>query len=1065
MQKFYLLFLVLLLFSSVLKAQTRRISGTVTDEKNGAMPGVSIQVKGSTNGAETDVNGRYSIKVTNLQSVVIGAKFLGYNYQEKTVRPGKDTTLNFKLMPTNNSLDEVVVVGYGEQKKATLTGSVSTIDPKKIEDLPSLNLASSLVGQVPGLSINTASQRPGQPVTTVIRNPISFSKNGQGGGTLYVIDDVVRTLADFNLLDANEIESISVLKDAEAAIYGIDGGNGVIVVRTKKGKAGAPKISFSSSFGTENARQLPKMLNGLQLATWINDYHQVAAGQTPGNYIDANGYLNGDPTKKQAFWYTPDELGYFGDPANNSNYLKQEFHAANVEREAISISGGSDKVTYFIGGDYVNQNSNFSGVNSDKWGLRANVEAKPAKGLTVSLNLNDETSNSKSFWYKTKSTSENLDQDVISLTEVAPWQKYFINGYPALLNSSQGADNIDNVNVALFQNSNNYTSSLNYIMNILGKISYEIPGVDGLTASVSYNDNINNSFDKQYGTGFDYYRFSGLGDNNHIPGGTIVGSPVLITNGDRVRITPNYATAYQLDASLSYKHNFGNHHLNILGIYEQSENYFEGVNAEADGVIPTGLDNQNFTTGAQSSNQASDISESGKISYIGRVNYDYAGKYLAEAVFRRDGSTDLAPNRQYGNFGSASVGWVASEESFIKNNFTFIDLLKFRASLGLTGSDNTPAYEYAQYYNYGTGSSGGAVFGEGERGLGIKPTLIPNPYVTWDHQTKTDYGVDMAFLKNRLSVTADYYWNHNYDLLTGLSGSIPFTIGQTAPNENFAVVNTFGYEISVTWRDNIGKNWSYNISPFFAWSDDKNIREDLSPGLVGTIQDHTGKSDDQGVLGYKYTNMFRTQDEVNAFMAVHPGYNIFGQTPMPGMLNYADINGDGKIDINDLTYLSHKAANHNTFGFNFGGAYKSLSLNVVTGLSWGGQGVIPSNEITSFIAKDYTQNKAAFWNDHWTAENTNAKYPAPYYMSDYNVTSNFWFVSSFSWNIQTINLSYTLPAQWTKSLGVSSVRLYAVCNNAFSLYNPYPDGYRDPATGVLQYPELRSISLGLNVGF
>ena len=262
MRKICLLFSLLVLLGNVLKAQNRTVSGSVTDEKDGPLPGAAIRVKGSMASTVTDVNGKYSIQVTNLQNVVVGVSYIGYTYQEKTLKVG-EMNADFKLVPASNGLSEVVVVGYGEQKKATLTGSVSTIELKKVEDLPSLNLASSLVGQVPGLSVNTASQRPGQAVTVTIRNPVTYSKNGLGGNTLYVIDDVVRSVSDFNLLDPSEIESISVLKDAEASIYGIDGANGAIVVRTKKGKIGAPKISFSTSFGTENARQLPKIYSDI----------------------------------------------------------------------------------------------------------------------------------------------------------------------------------------------------------------------------------------------------------------------------------------------------------------------------------------------------------------------------------------------------------------------------------------------------------------------------------------------------------------------------------------------------------------------------------------------------------------------------------------------------------------------------------------------------------------------------------------------------------------------------------------------------------------------------------
>jgi TonB-linked SusC/RagA family outer membrane protein len=1081
MRKIYLLLSVMLLFSALLKAQNRTVTGTVTDEKSEPVPGASIQVKGSTAGAVTDVNGKYSIKVTNLQNVVIGVKFIGYNYQEKTLKPGELST-SFQLVPANNGLDEVVVVGYGEQKKATLTGAVGTIEIKKIEDIPSLNLAASLIGQTVNLGISQDS-RPGQAAVITVRNPQTFINSGSTS-PIYIIDDAKRTAADFNALDPNEIESISILKDYEASIYGVNGGNGAILVRTKKGSNGAPKISFSSSFGSANAIQLPKMLSGIQLATWLNDYTAEgvaysSAGVPSGNTIDQNGYINGVVTNKNSSWYTPDELAYISNPANNTNYLKQIFQAANVERDAVNISGGSDKVTYFIGADYVNQDSNFAGINSNKWGVRASVEAKPAKGLTVSLNLNEDQSYSRSFWYKTKSTSENLNQDVGSSLSTQPWVQHEINGFPVYLQST-ASYNADNVYIPLYQNSNNFTQSLNYSTNLQGKVSYEIPGVKGLTANVSYNKNINNAFPEQYGTNFLYYKFSGLGSNLHIPGGTMNPVPVPIANGDYVAIDPSYTTNYQLDAGLTYHRSFGKHNINFLALYEQQENNVNGVTTNFPNTIPGGLPNGNFTTGISSANQAnSQVAESGLLSYIGRLNYDYNNTYLAQVIFRRDGSTSFAPGNQYGNFGGISLGWVVSNEDFFKKTFTFVDQLKLRASVGILGSDQSSpsasGYTYLQQYNPQTGSSGGAVFDEADRGVGIKAAAINNPYITWDHQTKTDYGMDMQFLKSRLIVTTDYYWNHIYDGLTTLSASTPATVGNTVPPENYAIANNFGYELTVEWRDRISADWGYNIKAMYAWSDNKNIREDLSQGLIGTLQDHTGKSEDLGVFGYQSLGLIRTQADADAIIASRAAaaggasnVKIFGQTPQPGMINYADLNGDGIIttDNKDEKYLSNKSSNHNGVGLNLGFTYKSLSFNMVSGMSWGGQGQIPGSDFNGFNGnKDYTENKPVFWADHWTPQNTNAKYPAPYWTANYGATSNFWFVNSFSANIQNANVSYTLPTRWTKVIGVSSARLYVVCTNVVSLYNPYPDQYKYGSGGVYTYPMLRTVSIGLNAGF
>jgi len=1084
MRKIYLLFLVLLLLSNVLKAQNRTVTGTVTDEKNAPLPGVTVQVKGGLASTATDVNGTYSIKVTNLQNVVIGVKFLGYNYQEKTLKVGEKNA-DFKMTPSTSALDEVVVVGYGVQKKATLTGAVETIDVKKIEDIPSLNLASSLVGQVPAFAV-TQDNRPGQPATITVRNPVQF--NGVNGSTspIYIIDDIQRSAADFNALDPNEIESISILKDAEAAIYGVSGGNGAILIRTKKGKNGAPKISFSSSFGTANALELPKMMSGIQLATWINDYTQGAeeynqsTGAPTGNTINAQGYINGVLTNKSSAWYAPDELAYIANPANNTNFLSQVFHAADNEREALNISGGSDRTTYFIGADYVNQNSNFSGVNSNKWGVRANVETKPAKGLTVDMNLSEDQTYSRSFWYKTHGSTESLNQDVATALSSEPWIKHVINGFPVYVQSSTSSnDVVDNVYIPLYQASNNFTQTLNYVTNLLGKVSYDIPGVNGLTASYTFNDNINAGLPEQYGTNFNYYTFSGTGSNDHIPGGTMSLTPHAIANGDYYAIDPNFEKAYQMDAALNYHNSFGKNNISALGIYEQSANSLNGVITNFPTTIPGGLPNGNYTTGTATANQSNgEVAEGGEISYIGRLNYDYAGTYIAQATFRRDGTTNFPPTKQYGNFGSFSLGWVISNENFFKNSpLAFVDFLKFRASIGATGSNNTAAYQYLQQYNTTSGSSGGLVLNEADRGTGIKAATIDNPDVTWDHQTKTDYGMDATFLKNRLALTADYYWTHGYDMLGPLTSTTPFTVGNTVPTENYGSVNTFGYEITLKWKDQITPDWGYNITTFFSWSDDKILKEDISQGLVGTAQDRTGKSDDGGVFGYESLGIIQNQAQANQIIASRAAaaggaqnVKIFGMTPQPGMINYADLNGDGVIsntDLSDEKYLSNKANNHNELGFNFGTTYKSFSINVVTGMSWGGTGQISGADINGFngIKYDPTENKPVFWADHWTPENTTAKYPAPVWYTDYDVTSNFWFVSSFNCNIQNINISYTLPAKWTKVVGLASARLYGVCTNVVSLFNPYPDQYKYTSGSIFTYPELRTISLGLNASF
>jgi TonB-linked SusC/RagA family outer membrane protein len=1080
MRKIYLLFSVLLLLSinNVLHAQNRTVSGTVLDEKSEPLPGVTVQVKGSSAATVTDINGKYAIKVTNLQNVVIGVSFVGYSYQSKTLKVGEKNA-DFKLVPNANNLDEVVVVGYGIQKKSTLTGSVATINPKDVEDIPGLNFLSTLRGQTVNLSINQ-DNRPGQPSGQIsIRNPTSFST--VAATPLFIIDDQFRTQSDFDLLDASEIESISILKDAEAAVYGVSGGAGAIIVRTKKGKAGPAKITFSSQFGTASAVQLPKYLSGIQMAQWSNAYNQIGVqapqGVQTGNSIDANGYINGNVLNKNTSWYTPDELAYIANPANNQDWIKNYFHAADVEHENLTISGGSDKTTYFIAGDFTNQNSNFSGLENYKWGVRASVESRPAKGLTVGVNLDFNYSFDKEFWMKY--SQENLNNDVQMLQEHLPWLPYYINGNPVYAQGYQtNGATIDNVNFPLFQSSNNFEQHPSYITNLLAHVDYEIPGIKGLSVGMSFDNNINASFPTQYGTTFLYYTFAGLGDNGHIPGGA-PGKATQIANGNDITFNPDLIKTYQIDTKINYQHSFGKSNISAIALYEQKGANGDGVNTSVGSPIIGALPNYNFATGAQTANQANSIVfENATESFVERINYDYDGTYLAQISGRQDGTTNFAPGNRWGNFGQISLGWVVSNEKFLKNAAPWVDQLKLRADVGLLGANNVgpSAYQYFQQYNVKTGSSGGAVFNEGELGNGIAPASLPNPYATWDHKLETDYGVDMQFLRNRLAVTGDYYWTHGYDMLAATSAAVPLTVGNTAPVENYASANNFGTELTISWRDHISQDWGYNVTAFYGWSDDKNIREPQSAGVVGTIQDRTGKSDDGGIFGYESLGIIRTQaqaDQIISQRATAAGgaqnVKILGLTPAPGMINYADLNGDGVIsnDVKDQKYLSNKQSNHNQAGFNFGFTYKTVSLNVVTGLSWGGSATIPGNEITGNQGKgDLDENRLALWNQgYWTPETPNAKLPAPYYSTDYDVTSNFWMISSFSANISQVNLSYSLPVKWIKNVGLANARLFAQCSNVLSLYNPYPLDYRTPGAATNVYPLLRTITIGLNAGF
>ncbi|MBB6003761.1 TonB-dependent receptor [Arcicella rosea] len=1041
---------------SVIKKANTPVKGVVKDASGEAVAGVSVRVKGGKLGTVTDAKGAFSLDLPKGNETLIFTS-VGLKTQEVAVNGRSE--INLIMEDDVSALDEVVFVGYGQQKKINLTGAVATIDMKAIEDLAVGSLSAALVSQQPGVGVSGGTSRPGDNASITIRNPILFSKDGGSLRPLYVIDNVVRTEDDFNVMDVSEVENISILKDAAAAIYGARGAYGVVVVTTKRGKTGAPKFSYSTSYGTSDA-ELPKMMNGYELATYINDYNFKT---TTPNIL-----------------YSQDELDYF--KANSQDWLSQAWKSSSVTRHAFNVSGGTDKATYFAGITYNQQDGNFEKINFDRWTFRASTDIKVSNNVRVGLGLSGDIS--KKDRYLLKQGGSDNEKDYKSLIYAAPFIPAYIDGLP--VNITGGGSTSENFHFFEAQKSNNYLLAKNNGLNINAYIEYDVPFLKGLKAKMTYNRTFENNFGKEFGTRFLLYNFNMLGANKHIFGGGVRGTPTNISNSNRIFFSPNYSDSYQLNGYLNYDKTFGKHSISAIALFEQSETYSDGITSYLDNLVDGALDNAGYALGGTASGAGVGVineseSESGRLSFAGRLNYAYAGKYLAEFAVRRDASTNFAPENRWGTFPSLSVGWVISEEPFFKNNVRFVDFLKLRLSGGLTGMDNTRAYNWLKSYNL-IQTGNGPVFGGNLDRAGIfrLKNAMPNRDVRWDSDTKLNAGIDANFLQNRLSLGIDAFYDHRYNMLFTLVSSVPLTVGATLPSENFATVDGFGTEVSLGWTSKINKDWSYKVRGFFAWSDNKQVKVDLDKGLTGTYLDPTGRSTDQGVLAYKYLGMLRTQADVDALLAKYPNYTIDGVKPLPGMLYYEDFRGarnatpnpdgtysyaepDGKIDINDRQYLTNKQDNHYGFGMNFSTTYKRFSLSFAMGGSFGGQSMLESGARgwgTSAQVNAKT-NLPQHLTDHWTPENPNAKYPAPNYRGQNNLDSDFWFVSSFQMSVRTLNVSYELPANLLKKLNVNGARVYLTSTNPLNLYNPYT--YKQYSGAYDVYPTLRSFSVGLNL--
>lgn len=1031
--------------------QNRPITGKVTDEKGEPLAGVTVQVKGLKTSVTTNTDGTFSIEVPSGAATLVFS-FVGMERKEVSIA-GKDNFL-IQLKAVDNTLSDVVVVGYGTQKKSHLTGSVGSVDLGKVADIQVGSLSEVLKGQIPGVSVVGGYSRPGEASTIVIRNPLILAKDAPKD-PLFVIDDIIRTKNDFDLLDPSEVESINVLKDASAAIYGILGANGVVVVKTKRGKSGTASVSYSASVGLSDAPFMPKMMNGYQHAAYIN------------SYLGASKDWDATATAALAGYYTPDELDYF--KSHNYNWLDQAWQQSYDMRHALNISGGTEKATYFAGITYNEQNSNFEGLGYRRYSLRSSSDIKLTTGLKLGLALSANLSDRKNTF--NKQGNESLDNDWKTLIGQAQFNPPYINGMPILIQGAGTSSNINTYHYFAVHGLDNYTSSYGTGVNFQGQLSYEVPFIKGLKAAVNYNKNIGNSWGKQYGTKYDVYDFKKTGGNNHLLTDTVL-AKYTWSNGNRIRLNPSISNTYQLNTTVNYDRSFGKHTVGVLAGYEQSEAFTDGVAGMVEDVVIGGNDNQNFATGTQTSNETT--TEAGRMAYFGRLNYSFANKYLFEAQLRADASQKFAPENRWGYFPSFSAGWVISEEGFFDRFAAVVNYFKIRGSVGFLGMDATKDYQWLRSYAIQTGKA--AVFGgNNDRGLAVVSNVdLANRAVHWDNVNKYNAGIDLRFLRNRLNVSMDGYLDERSNMLNSLTTSPSILIGTSLPSENYGKANNFGLEGSASWRDNFGKNWSYNVTANFNWSDNKYILTDVAKGDIGTFKDPNGKSSDMGFYGYDYLGMFRSQADIDAYVKQYNITKMLGYTVdklRPGMLYYRDIRGaqdpatgkyagpDGIIDANDQDYLTAKESNHYGLGLNWGVSFKSLTLNVIMGMSWGG---INSVEASARKAGTAYSNRPAFWADNWTPENPNAYYPNPYWTSTYDIASDFWWRSSFSFRVTSFNLAYTLPKDLIRRVGFSNARLYLNGTNPLNFYNPFD--YKDNANGSYDvFPQLRTVSFGLNV--
>ncbi|MBS0028188.1 TonB-dependent receptor [Chitinophaga sp. 22321] len=1016
----------------------RIVTGKVTNEEAEALPGVTVHVKDRKIGTTTNAEGAFSISMPEGTNVLV-LSYVGMETQEVEVN-GKNN-LEIRMKNAGTTINDVVVVGYGSNTKRNVLQSVSTVAGAQLAEIPVATLSQSLAARAPGLFVTAGGGKPGRSSSVRIR---AYDGIGSALPPLYVIDGVIVDQLAFDGLDATEVENISILKDgAAAAVYGVRGANGVIVVTTRKGIAGPPKINFLSSYSIDEATKVPEMLSAYDQAVFINDYIR----HTDPNWQSSPAY------------FAQDELDYW--KSNSVNLLDKYFKRPQELRNTLNLSGGGEKATYFVSGTYYNGKGSFNNIEYQKYNLRARIDAQVSKDLSVSVNLNsDIRKDQKPYWRYDNDNDDMTDlysgllqqgkmkEDYITVDGKKYPVGNFTNWHPGeVVNSSRSYNR---------KRWNNYQALLD--------VTYRIPGVKGLKARGSFAYYNRSDFRKELNLPYTLYLFKSTGSKQHLVSNELDPGKIWDQNaGNWLR--ESYATSnfYQLNLYLDYARSFGKHNISATAVYEQSETNDDNFFARNQYLLAGDLDQLSL-----GSSDPKDFSlgggefDEGRLAGLGRVMYDYAGKYLLETAFRYEGSRYFIPSNRYAFFPSVSVGWRISEERFFKDNIRFINDLKLRGSWGMTGQEprfNTDGsinkqLQWEQYYR----KVNGAFFG----GLsnGIKIGTLPNEDITWAKKRSLEFGVDAQLLNRKVTLSATRFLNRRSDILTSRQQSIPTTFGASLPLVNYGIVESSGYELEIAYRNTLSKNVAVRASFNYGYATTKQVQIDEASNIQ-PYQSQLGRPAG-GLFALVATDIIRTQADLDKLPA---GYTINGAQPRLGMLNFRDIRGatsdkpDGKIDDNDKEFVANYSTPPSTFGIAAGITWKGLSVDVLVQ----GVGNYYRFRMTMNNAQWMEQGatSAAFWKDHWTPENPNAAYPIYGNYGGTNGESTFWMDNASFVRLKNLNIGWVLPSRVMKRTLLKDARIFFNGSNLFLLKDKIK--WYDPEGTMKAYPINRNYTFGINL--
>lgn len=1004
--------------SSRSAAQTT-VSGKVTTAQDPeGLPGVTINVKGTTQGVSTDERGNYQLTNVPANATLVFS-MVGMVSQEIAVN--NRTSINVTLESEVSGLDEVVVVGYGTQKKATKTGAISSVKGEDLKQAPVVNVENALAGRVPGVMGLNQGGEPGYDGSRILirgRNTL----NKDNAGPLIVIDGIPDR-GGMGRLDPNDIESISVLKDAQAAIYGSRSANGVIVITTKRGKTGEPRINYNFNQGFVQPTKLPEMADAALYSQLQNEILE---------------YGGDDPR------WTDEDIAKFRDGSDPWRYPNSDWYDAVISdvalqnKHSLSLSGGTEKVKYFASlgtlfqdGIYKNSATSYKQHNA-----RINLDAKIGENLDIRLDLagrledrNFPPRGAGSIFRAAMRGRPN---------EAAIWP----NGLPGP--DIEYGDNP----VVTSTNEIGYDNHDRWVLNGTVGATFRIPGVEGLSLDGNFGIDKMLNFQKRWIKPWTLYTLDGFDAD---------GQPILSGAPRGVSKPELFERFYQdqyitLNARAIYERSFGDHNLNTFVAVEQIEN----VGDDFDGIrrffMSSAID-QLFAGGDIRTEVSGGGYEVARRNVFGRLSYNFAEKYLLDFNWRVDGSQRFPKENRFGFFPGVGVGWVLSEEDFFTEKISFINRLKIRGSYGRLGSDLVPNFQYLSTFSLKNSDGSmfpGVMLGD-EMFRPIAQTRTPNPYISWEVSDNYNVGLEMDLFDSKWSLEADWFMNNRSQILVPRSASMPLYAGFSLPDENIGTSTNRGIEGVLTYRNQFNE-FNLNVSGNVMYARNKLTFWDEVPGAPD-YQRSTGRTF-EAPLYYESIGIFKDVEHVNSYPHVSGA--------RPGDIIFRDVNDDGIIDDLDRIRYDYTEYPRWIFGFNLAAEYKSFDITMLFQGSAGARQYVRSE---SGLIGNFP---VAFVQDRWTENNTDAEWPRTFDRErEYwvNRPNTFWWWKTDYLRLKTIELGYSFPQTLISKIGMSSLRVFASGQNlltfsAVDFFDP-----EIPGGSGQYYPQTKVYNVGVSVNF